>query len=261
MTPLGYSLLVLLLALIAWLVYQSNRRELQVPDMHVGLLFQKGLFQRVLSAGNHKVTGRQYRLELVDLRQRVEVLAGQEVMTADGAPAKISFIMYYRIVDALAYRNQAMDARQAFYFVAQAALRDAVARREMEGLLTAREQIAAELKPRMTEVMQCYGMELDDLFIRDLMLAGPLRSIFTRVLAARREGQIALEKARAESAAIRSLLNTARLLERNPQLMQLRLLQAMKDSTGNTFILKLPASPELAASAEDVVQTEVEGDS
>ena len=42
--------------------------------------------------------------------------------------------------------------------------------------------------------------------------------------------------------------------------MQLRLLQAMKDSSGNTFILKLPTSPETAVLAGDAVQLETDGD-
>ncbi|MCC7478561.1 slipin family protein [bacterium] len=258
MGPLLFALL-LFASLMAWITYRSFVRKVTVPDSYAGLLFTKGVYVRTLPSGQHTLIGLNHRLEQVDLRERVELLAGQEVVSSDGAPVKISFVLQYRVQDPYLFRSNSTDARQSIHLLAQAALRDSIASREMESVLPARAEIAEELKPRVAAAMQRYGLRLEDLFIRDLMLAGPLRSVFTRVLAAKREGQIALEKARAESAAIRNLLNTAKLLERNPQLMQLRLLQAMKDSTGNTFILKLPAAPEVAAMAEDAVELELGG--
>ncbi len=253
-------LLCMLTALILWAVYRSLVREVLVPDKHAGLLFRKGLYQKTLPTGRHSLIGLGYRLENIDLRERSELFAGQEVVSSDGAPVKISFVMSYRVADPLLFRTSSVDSRQSLYLLAQAALRDCVAQREMEAVLPARAEIAADLRARIAGPAERYGMQLEDMFVRDMMLAGPLRSIFTKVLAAKREGQIALEKARAESAAIRSLLNTAKLLERNPQLMQLRLLQAMKESSGNTFILKLPAAPEIASIADDAVQLELSGE-
>jgi len=58
---------------------------------------------------------------------------------------------------------------------------------------------------------------------------------------ARQEGLAALERARGETAALRSLANAAHLIERNPALMQLRLLQAVGQNSGNTVVLGVPA--------------------
>ncbi len=46
-----------------------------------------------------------------------------------------------------------------------------------------------------------------------------------------------LERARGESAALRNLANAARMLDENPSLLQLRALQALADSSGNTLVL------------------------
>lgn len=51
----------------------------------------------------------------------------------------------------------------------------------------------------------------------------------------------ALEKARGETAALRNLANAARMLEGNPNLMQLRLVQALGEASGSTLVLGLPA--------------------
>ena len=72
------------------------------------------------------------------------------------------------------------------------------------------------------------------------MFPGKLKEIFAQVVNARKEGLAALEKARGETAAMRNLANAARMMESNPNLMQLRLLQALGKSSGNTLILGMP---------------------
>ncbi len=58
----------------------------------------------------------------------------------------------------------------------------------------------------------------------------------------KQEGQAALERARGESAALRNLANAARLLEGNPALLNLRLMQSLSaaQSAGNTLVLGMP---------------------
>ena len=56
------------------------------------------------------------------------------------------------------------------------------------------------------------------------------------------EGQAALERARGESAALRNLANAAKLLEGNPGLLNLRLMQSLSAAqmAGNTLVLGMP---------------------
>jgi hypothetical protein len=76
--------------------------------------------------------------------------------------------------------------------------------------------------------------------VKDIMFPGKLKETFAQVVAARKEGQASLEKARGETAALRNLANAAKMIESNPSLMQLRALQTLGGSTGNTLILGLP---------------------
>jgi hypothetical protein len=57
------------------------------------------------------------------------------------------------------------------------------------------------------------------------------------VLVAKADGATALERARSETASLRSLANAARQLADNPALFQLRLLQQLEGSTGNTIVV------------------------
>ena len=62
------------------------------------------------------------------------------------------------------------------------------------------------------------------------------------MLKAKQEGQAALERARGESASLRNLANAARVLEGNPALMNLRLMQSLSaaQSAGNTLVFGMP---------------------
>jgi len=54
------------------------------------------------------------------------------------------------------------------------------------------------------------------------MFPGEMKKAFAQVVKAQKDGQAALEKARGETAALRSLANAARMMDDNPNLLQLR---------------------------------------
>jgi regulator of protease activity HflC (stomatin/prohibitin superfamily) len=89
------------------------------------------------------------------------------------------------------------------------------------------------------------GINVQAVEVKDVMFPGDLKKVFAEVLKAQKEGQAALERARGETAALRNLANAARMLENNPALMNLRLLQSIAAATGNgsgnTLVMGVPA--------------------
>jgi len=78
--------------------------------------------------------------------------------------------------------------------------------------------------------------------VKDIMFPGEMKKAVAQLVKAQKEGQTALERARGETAALRSLANAARTMDDNPNLLQLRALQAIADSSGSTLVLGLPSS-------------------
>src|SRR5208283_2216203 len=76
--------------------------------------------------------------------------------------------------------------------------------------------------------------------VKDIMFPGEMKKAFSQVVKAQKEGQAALERARGETAALRNLANAARIMEDNPNLLQLRALQSLTDSPGNSLVLGFP---------------------
>ena len=90
----------------------------------------------------------------------------------------------------------------------------------------------AALAPTARDV----GVDVLELAVRDVMLPGDLRRAYADTVLAKERGRAELERARAEAAALRSLANTAKLLEDHPALLRLRALQAA-EQTGTTLVL------------------------
>lgn len=80
------------------------------------------------------------------------------------------------------------------------------------------------------------GLKLISADLKDIMFPGEMKKAFAQVVKAQKEGQAALERARGETAALRSLANAGRAMDDNPNLVQLRAWQALADSSGNTLV-------------------------
>ena len=72
---------------------------------------------------------------------------------------------------------------------------------------------------------------MSEVGVKDVILPGEMREIMNRVVEAEKSAQANLIKRREETAATRSLLNTARLMEDNPTLLRLKELEALETIT------------------------------
>ena len=107
----------------------------------------------------------------------------------------------------------------------------------MEALLTQRVAIGAQLRELIAPQAEAVGVQVHAVEVRDVMLPGELRKAFSEVLKAKQEGQAALERARGESAALRNLVNAARLIDNQPALATLRFLQTLGNANANQMLV------------------------
>lgn len=203
------------------------RPTFTVQPWQVALERRDGEATRVLDAGLH-VRRHRATYELVDLRERLDLVPAQEVLTADGVTVKVSAVWTRTIADPVAYSERVRDPERAVYLAVQLALRDALAGQEAESLVrTPRTGLAAGAKEAVAAVAAGVGIALHDVVVKDVVLPGDLRAAYAELVVGRHRAQAQLEAARAETAALRSLANGAKLLDDHPSLAQLRLVQAL----------------------------------
>ena len=122
------------------------------------------------------------------------------------------------------------------------ALREIVGGEKIEALLDNRASVSTKLMELTSKKATEFGLTLISADVKDIMFPGEMKRVFAQVVKAQKEGQAALERARGETAALRNLANAARTMDENPSLLQLRALQTLADSSGNTLVLGLPNS-------------------
>jgi regulator of protease activity HflC (stomatin/prohibitin superfamily) len=227
-------------------------RKVVVNEWERGLLFRDGRLVTVLEPGAHRRWALGHRLRAIDLRPWVLLVPTQEIPTADGVTVKATVAGQARVTDPTTYVTAARDSDQTLYLAVQVALREVVAATTVEDLLTGRADLGAQLVARVRGLDE-RGLAVDQLELRDIVLPSELKRAQSELLVARAKAAADLERARGETAALRSLANAARLASDNPTLLQLRTLQVLEHSTGNTFVLGTSplgvATPPGAASA------------
>ncbi len=223
-------------ALLAWLVKfiaaKSAAMASTIKEGERGLVYRYGRFDREVGPGQHwMVFGR--TMTRVPVNELNILVANQEVMTADRMAVKLSALVTYKVIHPRkAVEKSQSGYYQPLYYAAQLSLRDAVAELQLEMLIDTRAQLDAALTGRASAAFAEHGCELIAMSVRDLILPPDVRRLATDVTRAKFEAAAALERARGEQASLRLLANAARLIKGNPELMNLRVLQAL--STGNS---------------------------
>ena len=171
----------------------------------------------------------------------------------------MSLAARYRVADPAVAINEVQDYSGSLYLELQLALRKIIGGTPIDELLETRQEIGERLLAETAAKAGELGIELLEVEVKDVMFPGALKKIFTQVVQARQEGLAALERARGETAALRNLANAAQLVERNPNIMQLRLLQMLGQTQGNTVVLGLnPQSGPYPITARELAPGEEE---
>ncbi len=236
------------LAAVVGLIVLLSTNRIFIYEYERGLLYQNGKYRRTLDPGVYFINTNFHKVVRVDIRRQSVTLPGQEILTADNISIRISLAATYQVSDPYRVYNASSNYQEELYLAVQSTLRDLVSAVPVAELLEKRKTLGETLLEAGKTVAQELGVELLAVKIKDIMFPGELKNIFAQVVNARQEGLAALERARGETAALRSLANGAKLLEEHPHLYQLRLPQALSASPNSTIILAPEAktSPGLA---------------
>lgn len=228
--------------LFAWPVIKTFRHVFCVPEGWTALVYHHGLYIRRNNAGRDVVWGRGWTMKLVDLRKTSLPVTGQEVLTLDNVALKFGLVVTYQVEDPVKVTHETQNSLGDLYNVAQLALRAVVNGIAVEALLQQRPDFSALLLTRVRPGVAKIGLKVLAVEVKDVMLPNDLKRAFADVLKARQEGLAALERARGESAALRNLANAARVLDGNPSLMNLRLMQSLcaAQHAGSTLVVGMP---------------------
>lgn len=207
--------------------------NVQVETGKIGLLFIDNRFIRTLEPGAYTFWNAVQKpvVELVDLRPQVLEVPGQEILTKDKVSLRVNVVAWFKVLDPVKMRQNTKDAAAQLYSALQRAVRVSLGARTLEEILSEKVAIAPEAQAAVRLELAVFGVEVSDMSLKDIILPGDMRVILNQVVAAEKQAQANLIRRREETAATRSLLNTANLMKDNPVLIRLKELETLERLT------------------------------
>jgi regulator of protease activity HflC (stomatin/prohibitin superfamily) len=207
------------------------------------LEYVDGVCTRVLEPGRHK-TARRATYHRVSVLERIVTTAPQDVLTSDGVSVRVTAAVRWKVADPQRFAETSADPTGGVYLAVQVALRDALVAVDVDVLVREARLAGDALLEPARRAGASVGIDVAEVVVKDVILPPELRSAYAELVTSRTRGQAQLEAARAETAALRSLANGAKLLDAHPALARLRLVQALPYGSTLKVALDDPARPE-----------------
>lgn len=218
------------------------------------LLYVDGAFSRQLAVGRNRIFNLGRKVEVFRVPNYSQTLLTNQIdaMSADKFGLRLAVQVQGRITNPRQVIEQQFQHVQQLHIAAFEAVAGLASELSLDALLEQRAGLGEQLLARLQGKVA--ALVIEQAAVTQVVLPPEVRRMLTEVERARREGEAALERARGEHAALRSLANAARLLKDNPDLMRLRTLQALSPTgKGATLVLGHDAiSPGRTTAAQDL---------
>jgi regulator of protease activity HflC (stomatin/prohibitin superfamily) len=232
------------------LVPASHLTRVTVAAHERALLHVNGAIERTLGEGAWAVfcAHRVVSIDRIDMRERELQIVGQEALTFDKVTVRLNLVVKFRVTDAEKSAREVAALEPALYTEAQLVARRWVAGATVDQLLERRNDAPGAMRAELGERAATWGVAVVEIDLKDIVLPGEMKTILNQVIEAEKRAAANVILRREETAATRSLMNTAKLLEQNPTLLRLKELEAWKEIAEKVEQLTVIAAPhELAA--------------
>src|SRR5438309_9543281 len=143
--------------------------ESVVENHEAGLLYVEGRLVERLAPGRHAfwIAGRKVEVKRLDLRPQAVEITAQEMLTKDRIALRVTLTAFRRIVDPERAVGAVPDVDAWLYRLVQFAIREAVAARTLDEVLSAKSTLDAELRALVRERVAGTGIEVAELCATD----------------------------------------------------------------------------------------------
>jgi regulator of protease activity HflC (stomatin/prohibitin superfamily) len=126
------------------------------------------------------------RANTVDLRELYLEIPHQSAITQDNATISIDFIIFYKVVDAVASVVEVQYFAGAAQNIAATTLRSVVGDMSLDEVLAKRENMNEILRTKLDEVTERWGVKITNVEIREIIPPPAVQEAMTRQMSAER---------------------------------------------------------------------------
>ncbi|MGE5250662.1 MAG: slipin family protein [Bacteroidota bacterium] len=221
---------VILLLIGAYLLYALK----VASQWEKGVVLRLGKFQALRGPGMFWVVPIIDRVaSWIDHRVMVTPFAAQKTLTKDTVPVDVDAVLFWLVWDAEKAALEVEDYHAAVDWAAQTALRDITGRMMLADILVGRSVIDKELQQIIDERTTPWGVTVQSVEIRDIVIPQDLEDAMSRQAQAERERQARVILGESEKQIAASFSEASQAYLQNPTALHLRamnmLFEGLKD--------------------------------
>jgi regulator of protease activity HflC (stomatin/prohibitin superfamily) len=178
----------------------------------------------------------------IDQRVITTSFAAEETLTSDTVPVNVDAVLFWMVYDPEKAALEVQNYPQAVSWAAQTALRDIIGRTSLTDLLRGRERIEEELQQLIDERSNPWGVTVQSVEMRDVIIPAALQDAMSREAQAAREKQARIILGQAEVEIAHSFETAARSYRDNPTALHLRAMNMLYEGLKEKGALMLVPS-------------------
>jgi regulator of protease activity HflC (stomatin/prohibitin superfamily) len=215
----------------------------QVNQYERGIVLTMGKFTSIRQPGWSIVWPIFQSMSKVDTRIKTVDVPQQEAITKDNIPVGINAVIYFKVTDP---QKAILEVENFYYAVlqlAQITMRNVVGAVSLDELLKNRDNISEQIQKIVDEATLAWGIVVDDVDLKDIVIPENLKRVIAREAEAERERRAQIIRAEGEVTASENIRKAAELLSTSPGALHLRTLQSINDISSdqsNTTIWMVP---------------------
>ncbi len=169
----------------------------------------------------------------VDHRVMVTPFSAERTLTKDTVPVDVDAVLFWHVWDARKASLEVKNYHAAISWAAQTALRDIIGKMMLADILVGRESMDARLQEIIDERTTPWGVTVNSVEIRDIVIPAPLEDAMSRQAQAERERQARIILGEAEKQVAERFVEATATYEQKPMAFRLRamnmLFEGMKE--------------------------------
>jgi regulator of protease activity HflC (stomatin/prohibitin superfamily) len=183
------------------------------------------------------------RLQKITMQIITMPVPAQDGITRDNVTVRVDAVVYFRVIDPRCVAVDVQDYVSAIGQVAQTSLRSIIGKSDLDDLLSNREGLNHGLELMIDSPAQDWGVHIDRVEIKDVVLPESMKRSMSRQAEAERERRSRVITADGELQASAKLAQAAETMAEHPAALQLRLLQTVVEvasEKNSTLVLPFP---------------------
>ena len=166
----------------------------------------------------------------IDHRVMVTPFNAEKTLTKDTVPTDVDAVLFWMVWDAQKAALEVEDYRTAIAWAAQTALREVIGQKTLADILVGRATMDAELQKIIDERTTPWGVTVQSVEIRDVVIPQDLEAAMSRQAQAERERQARVILGESEKQIASSFAEASEAYVNNPTALHLRAMNMLFES-------------------------------